>query len=97
MRPEVATKLRESMQVVSSELGSAPVLLEQACHLPCSRDGLPVIGSVPGLEGAYVATGHSCWGILNAPATGLGMAELIIDGDASSVDLSAFSPGRFSR
>ncbi|CAM8946908.1 unnamed protein product [Rhodiola kirilowii] len=38
---------------------------------------------------------HSCWGILNGPATGAAMAELIIDGKSSIVDLSAFSPSRF--
>jgi hypothetical protein len=32
-------------------------------------DGVPAIGALPGVAGAYVATGHSCWGILNAPAT----------------------------
>jgi glycine/D-amino acid oxidase-like deaminating enzyme len=32
--------------------------------------------------------------ILNAPATGEAMAELILDGAARSVDLSAFAPGR---
>lgn len=36
-----------------------------------------------------------CRGILNAPATGLGLAELIVDGKATFVDLSAFDPGRF--
>ena len=64
------------------------------CYRPVTRDGLPLIGRVPGVEGAYVATGHSVWGILNAPATGEAMAELIIDGVAHSVDLSPFDPGR---
>jgi glycine/D-amino acid oxidase-like deaminating enzyme len=41
-----------------------------------------------------VATGHSVWGILNAPATGEAMAELIVDGAARTVDLSRFDPGR---
>lgn len=76
------------------ELGSAEVLKEQACYLPCSDDGLPVIGRVPGLENAYVATAHSCWGILNAPATGEALAELIVQGAATSSSLSAFDPGR---
>ena len=44
------------------ELGAAELLAGQACFLPCTDDGLPLIGRVPGLEGAYVATGHSCWG-----------------------------------
>ena len=54
-----------------------------------------MLGAVPGAPGAFVATGHSCWGILNAPASGLAMAELIADGEARCVDLKPFSPARF--
>jgi glycine/D-amino acid oxidase-like deaminating enzyme len=57
-------------------------------------DGLPLIGRVPGMAGAYVATGHGPWGMLNAPATGLALAELIVDGHAGSVDLAPFAPAR---
>ena len=53
-----------------------------------------MIGVVPGARGAYVATGHSVWGILNAPATGEAVAELILDGATQAVDLSPFTPGR---
>ena len=63
---------------------------------PVTRDGLPLIGPVPGVAGAYVATGHSVWGILNAPATGEAMAELIVDGVAHTVDLEPFNPGRMA-
>jgi glycine/D-amino acid oxidase-like deaminating enzyme len=48
---------------------------------------------VPDVPNAYVATGHSVWGILNAPATGEAMAELILDG-AATLDLTRFHPGR---
>ena len=58
--------------------------------------GLPLIGPVPGVAGALVATGHSIWGILNAPATGEALAELIVDGRANTVDLSAFAPDHSS-
>jgi glycine/D-amino acid oxidase-like deaminating enzyme len=75
-------------------LASAKILPRQACYRPVTRDGMPLIGRIPGVEGAYVATGHSVWGILNAPATGEAMAELIADGAAHSVDLSPFDPGR---
>ena len=49
---------------------------------------------LPGVQGAYVATGHSCWGILNGPATGQAMAELIVYGSTKSLDISAFDPAR---
>lgn len=82
---------------VSSQLEEAELVTAQACYLPCTDDGNPVIGKLPGLEGAYVATGHSCWGILNAPATGLVVSELITEGmNKTSVDISSFDPGRFA-
>jgi glycine/D-amino acid oxidase-like deaminating enzyme len=59
-----------------------------------TEDGLPLIGPLPQLEGAYVATGHNVWGILNAPATGEALAELICDGAPRSSDLTAFDPSR---
>lgn len=77
----------------SALLGVAPQIV-QACYRPVYDDGLPLMGAVPGVSGAYVATGHSCWGILNAPASGLAMAELIADGRAQSVDLRDFDPQR---
>jgi glycine/D-amino acid oxidase-like deaminating enzyme len=79
---------------VSSALAAARITRRQACYRPVTDDGLPLIGRVPGVAGAFVATGHGPWGILNAPATGLALAELITDGAASSVDLHPFDPAR---
>ena len=96
--PESIQMLKRVAKTVSSHLaeGEARVKAEQACFLPCTDDGLPVIGEIPEVKGCYVATGHSCWGILNGPATGSAMAELVIDGHSSMVDLKPFSPARFS-
>ena len=55
---------------------------------------MPVIGAVTGVEDVYVATGHSGWGMLNGTATGEAMGELIVDGAASTVDISPFAPER---
>jgi glycine/D-amino acid oxidase-like deaminating enzyme len=79
---------------VSTALARARITRRQACYRPVTGDGLPLIGRVPGLSGAYVATGHGPWGMLNAPATGLALAELVTDGVASLLDLRAFDPGR---
>ncbi|KAJ9177304.1 hypothetical protein P3X46_012538 [Hevea brasiliensis] len=97
--PESIRVLKRVATTVSSHLaeGEARVKAEQACFLPCTDDGIPVIGEIPGVLGCYVATGHSCWGILNGPATGAAMAELVVDGKCSIVDLSKFSPSRFVR
>jgi glycine/D-amino acid oxidase-like deaminating enzyme len=79
---------------ISPILVSSRILSSQACFRPVTQDGIPLIGAIPGVPGAYVATGHSVWGILNAPATGEAVAELILDGAARAVDLSPFNPAR---
>lgn len=92
---EGAHKRLEAMcRSISPALATAPILRRQACFRPVSEDGLPLIGAVPGVAGAYIATGHNVWGMLNAPATGEAMAELILDGRAQQVDLAPFAPAR---
>jgi glycine/D-amino acid oxidase-like deaminating enzyme len=92
--PSAIERLERMCSAISPVLASTKILARQACYRPVTRDGLPLIGRIPGVEGAYVATSHSVWGILNAPATGEAMAELITDGVAQSVDLRPFDPGR---
>ncbi len=87
-------KLRDMAAAVSKELGSASILAKQACFRPVTEDGIPLIGKVDGVEGAYVATGHSVWGMLNGPATGEAVTELIVDGRATTVDIAPFDPQR---
>ena len=177
--PKSVEDLKEVARSVSSKLSEAPLEVGQSCFLPISPDGLPVMGQVPGVQGAYIAsgkpntppplfppftpinmqvhipvwlyvrsmntlalvalihvtrphttvlifdwmcclrsktffcltavqgivvsvltghnvTGHSCWGILNGPATGLVMAELIAEGKASSVDIRKLDPQRLA-
>jgi glycine/D-amino acid oxidase-like deaminating enzyme len=92
--PGAIERLHAMCSRLSPALAEAKVAASQACHRPVTQDGLPLIGAIPGLAGAYVATGHSVWGILNAPATGEAMTELIVDGAARSVDLAPFDPAR---
>ena len=89
-------RLEAMCREISPVLGQAKIIARQACYRPVTRDGLPLIGRVPGLAGAYVATGHSVWGILNAPATGEAMAGLIAEGAAPTVDLAPFDPARLA-
>ena len=93
--PGAIERLEAICGALSPVLAESPILARQACYRPVTAHGLPLIGPVPGVAGAFVATGHSIWGILNAPATGEALAELIVEGAARTVDLSAFAPGRF--
>jgi glycine/D-amino acid oxidase-like deaminating enzyme len=93
---EACAVLARAAGRVSTHLAFARVVRRQACYRPVTDDGLPLIGPVPGAAGAFVATGHGPWGMLNAPATGQALAELIVDGAASSVDLRPFDPARLA-
>jgi len=94
--PGAIERLEAMCARLSPALGASKILARQACYRPVTRDGLPLIGAVPGPDNVYVATGHGVWGILNAPATGEAMAERIVDGAARTVDLSRFDPGRLA-
>jgi len=65
------------------------------------QDGLtpdqrPILDQA-GPEGFYLACGLSGTGFKTAPAQGLGMAELILEGTASSIDISAYTLDRFAQ
>lgn len=60
-------------------------------------DDQPIIDGPFGVAGYYVAAGFSGVGFKSAPATGLGMAELILDGRASTVDIAHLKYLRFFR
>lgn len=60
---------------------------------PGSPDNAPMIGSTA-LPGLYVASGHHRSGILLAPVTADGMAELLSTSDVPDV-IAGFSPRRF--
>ncbi len=59
---------------------------------PMPADGLPIIGPVPGVTGAYVAVMHS--GITLAPAAGRLIAAEIVDG-VEADELAGLRPARF--
>ncbi len=58
-------------------------------------DQHPMLGAA-GPEGFYLDCGHSGTGFKTAPAVGLCMAELILDGAAKTVDISSLLPQRFA-
>ena len=65
-------------------------------HYARSRlDYSPILGKWEGgLENFILANGFSGHGIMHAPATGRGLAELILKGGYQSIDLSCFGYGR---
>lgn len=60
---------------------------------PMTPDGLPVIGAVPGVGNAFVATGHAMLGVTLGPVTGEAVAGLLAGEDNER--LRPFRPARF--
>lgn len=56
----------------------------------------PVMDRVDGIEGLYICTGFSGHGFKLAPAVGVCMTELMLDGESRLVDISSLRMGRFS-
>ena len=48
------------------------------------------------IDGLFLQCGMSGTGFKTAPAIGLALSELVLDGEAHSVDISAFDAGRFA-
>lgn len=64
---------------------------------PTLTDASARLAALTSCTACMFFAGHSCWGILNAPATGEALAELILQGAAQSSNLKAFDPARFAR
>jgi glycine/D-amino acid oxidase-like deaminating enzyme len=81
----IQTKLRNvpKLRLAEVKIGIRPVPL----------DGMPVIGAVPGLVGAYTAIMHS--GVTLGPFVGQLLASEILDGYESPL-LKLFRPVRFA-
>jgi len=57
-------------------------------------DAHPIFGTTP-VTGLYVCAGFSGHGFMHGPVSGLIMSEIILDGDATSLDVSTLSLDRF--
>ncbi|CZT19840.1 related to Putative oxidoreductase C1F5.03c [Ramularia collo-cygni] len=66
---------------ISDELRDGEVTARQACYLPSVvGSNAPLVGPT-GVNGLWMAAGHTCWGINNGPATGKIVSEFVFDGE----------------
>jgi len=89
-------------RVVERIVRRVPLLAEGTFRSSHSgQDGItpdqhPILGQA-GPAGFYLDCGHSGTGFKTAPAVGIAMAELILEGSATSVDIAPFRLERFAR
>lgn len=74
----------------------ASVMRGWAGFYEVTPDHNPLLGYVNGPEGLAVAAGFSGHGFMQGPAIGACLSELILDGEATTVDITPFRPSRFA-
>ncbi|SPH24853.1 D-amino acid dehydrogenase 1 [Defluviimonas aquaemixtae] len=64
-------------------------------HRPSVADSIPLIGAIPGIQGAYAGFGHDHVGLTGGPKTGRVLAQLIA-GRTPNISLAPYAPDRFN-
>jgi sarcosine oxidase subunit beta len=62
-----------------------------------SPDDHAILGPVDGVDGLYLACGFSGHGFQHSPATGRLVAELVLDGQTTGIDIAPLGLDRFAR
>ncbi len=88
-------------KLIDAMVQRIPKIEESGLHsIHVGRDGITpdqrAIYSAAGPDGFYLACGLSGTGFKTAPAAGASLAELILDGEPKTVDITPFRFGRFA-
>ena len=94
MRQPRLEQLTAAADLYLDGVGDTPSRSEWCGLRPCTPDGLPVVGGVPGHDGVFVANGHAMLGLTFGPITGKLVAELVLDGKPS-MDIHGLRVERF--
>lgn len=90
------------MEMLMTAMERAPVLENAAPKhkwagfYEVTPDHHPIIDKLAPVEGAYVCAGFSGHGLMHAPVAGQLTSELILDGKASTLDITDLELSRFS-
>ncbi len=94
--PAFVRQVQEQIATRFPAMANARYIRGHAGIYDNTRDGHAVLDRVPGTYGLAVAAGFSGSGSALAPAVGACMAELVVEGASSTVDLTPFSLARLS-
>lgn len=87
---------REQMAKRFPSIANSTVRGNWACALMGSPDSRPVIGAIEQVGGLYTMAADNGTSFKTAPAIGKCLSELILEGQATTVDLTPFRPSRFA-
>jgi glycine/D-amino acid oxidase-like deaminating enzyme len=87
---------QRALDILPDAVDDARVVSRLAGVRPLTPDRRAIIGAVPSVAGAYIATGHGTKGIHLAALSGRIIADLVTGGGTSMpVDLATVAPERF--
>ncbi|HEY2505897.1 MAG TPA: FAD-binding oxidoreductase [Streptosporangiaceae bacterium] len=95
VQPDVIASIIEGLTAVLPSLGRIGVAYQWCCFRPRHPDRRPVIDRVPGIDNAWLTSGHFRTGILNAPATAAALTRWIAD-DVPPTEAATWSATRFA-
>jgi sarcosine oxidase subunit beta len=75
-------------------LADTELAAEWAGLYEVTPDDQPILGRLPHAEGLFICAGFSGHGLMHGPAAGLLMAEEILDGRATTIDIDGLRWGR---
>ena len=94
--PDFFDQVQQQMRRRLPPLADQPYVRGHAGLFDMSPDTRAIIDRAPEVEGLYLAVGFSGTGFKKSPAVGACMAELVLEGQARSVDLQPFRFSRFA-
>ena len=96
VRQEVIDSILEALYATLPAVRGLPAAYQWCCFRPRHPDGRPVIDKVPGLDNAWLTSGHFRTGILMAPVTAVTLTRWISAGDPPA-EAAAWSIDRFTQ
>lgn len=93
--PEFVTDVTRKLVRRFPMLAEAELVASWAGLYTITPDWNMMVGHASGVDGLYLAVGGSGHSFKLAPAIGLCLAELIVEGQASTVDITPLRPSRF--
>jgi glycine oxidase len=95
VRQDVIDSILEALYATLPPVRGLPAAYQWCCFRPRHPDGRPVIDKVPGLDNAWLTSGHFRTGILMAPITAATITRWISAGDPPA-EAAAWSIDRFT-
>lgn len=95
--PGFPERARDRLAYAFPAFAGAAVLDARAGPLDVTPDRCCLLGPLDGLDGLQLAVGMSGSGFKKAPALGACVAELVVDGRATTAPVQPFDPNRFAR